>query len=282
MTYPAIAREIIVAAKDIIALGPGGLLFYLLAALGLWFLYKKRPVSAILPACVALATVAMLFPFRKQHHFIAPRYVTPIEPALWLGLAALAVAPTQRLWRGVGSAACIALVAVGAYHSINLDAWFTGSDIGKWLVGPEIIKLRDHKNPDEAVVYQPVVLGDVGVYYHLETDRALNYGLYDVPLVKGEPSNSKPENRPHPQVPAEFHAPATWLVMAMINDPTRRQKALDIINALAAHYAVPVDPAEANKHLILHRVLVLRFSHAGIQWQSLGAGEKNAIAVPAP
>jgi uncharacterized membrane protein len=290
MTYPAIAREIIVAAKDLIALGPAGLLMYILAAIGLAVLSLRRRVAALLPLCLTLATVAMLFAFRKQHHFLAPRYLMPVQPALWLGVGALAFIPRQRWLRSVGLAAAVILLACGIWYATDLNRWYTGSDSGKWLVGPQLVRLAGHKGPRDAVVYQPVVLGTVGKYYHLDTPPQLNYGLYDVPLRPNDIGTYIWDNRANPRVPDGFDAPVTWLLAGMLDydphqtgprpdHPTRYDKAVAIIDALAAHYGVPVDPGQLAHHLHPHRVLVLRFSRSGIVWQSRGVGEPDTILV---
>jgi len=136
------------------------------------------------------------------------------------------------------------------------------------------------------------VLGTVGKYYHLDAPRKLNSALYDVPLHPNDAGTYRWDNRPDPKVPADFDAPVTWLIAGMLDydphqttpqpkQPTRYDKAVAIINALAVHYGVAVDPAQLNRHLHPHRVLLLRFSRSGIVWQSRGVGEPDSIAIPA-
>ena len=71
-------------------------------------------------------------------------------------------------------------------------------------------------------------------------------------------------------IPAGFQAPATWLVLGMMNYDGRLPKANKTIDLLAQHYNVEVDEDQRARHVRVNRVAVVRFDSSEARFQSVG------------
>ena len=91
MTAAATTREIIVAAKDLIGMGYLGLLVYPVALVGIVHLWTRCKTSTAILVGIAAMSVLILYPFRKMHHFLDPRYLILAQPAIFVGLGMFAV-----------------------------------------------------------------------------------------------------------------------------------------------------------------------------------------------
>ena len=124
-----IIREIVVYAKDLVRippfnvmgidLSPLGLLIYPVSGWGVWLLFKRCKTSTAVLICVGIANLMILFPFRRMHHFMDQRYLTGIQPALWIGLAMLAIVVRQKPWSVI---IAIFLSSYGRFAGVAIHA----------------------------------------------------------------------------------------------------------------------------------------------------------------
>lgn len=253
-----IAREIAVAANDLLNLTPVALLLFPLAAIGVILIGLKRHAQlALVLLTVAVVAVLIIFPFRKMHHFMAPRYLAGLQPMLWIGLAALPVLLKPRLLRW-GATALLVLVLAGlSWQVTHLNHWWHPPE--RYLVTPMIQRVAQARQPDEALVYFPQALELLGRYHGQPTDPVLDAGLYENYRLADQP-----------QVPGSFDAPGTWLVMAMMNYDAAVARARVAVRALASHYHVNVSQQQLDQMLAKDRVVAIRFRHGELAtvWQS--------------
>lgn len=266
MSIMAIGREVLVIVKDLIGWGWAGLAIYPLALVGIVLLFKKCKTSTAILACVAFANVLMLFPFRKMHHFLDVRYISLAQPLLFVCLGMLAVGFQQRRFRQAGIAVLAVILIAQTWRSTHLSEYYLHPD--RYLFAPEIIKVReemDQAKGEVAFVF-PASATLMTDYYDLPVDRKLFEGFFD-------PISTHP--RKTPMVPADFDAPAIWMICGMNNGPKRLTDARGILDILAKHYEVKLDEAVLNQHLVEQRVAVIRLSREGIEMSSTGLNESE-------
>ncbi len=258
-----IAREIVVAAKDLINLTPAGLLVYVLAAVGVALLFRKCKTSTVVIACIMVTNVLVLFPFRKMHHFLDGRYLTTMQPAIMVSLAVFAIGFQAKLLRNIAAGLVVAYLAVQTWQCVNIGRYYPQPD--RYLFPQRIIAARDQMKPGETMSIYPGVAMSLGQYYRVPQDHGLFDGLYT-------PFEQQP--RPSQRVDASLRSrcSATWLVMGMYNYDDGKQKAnrTRTIQMIADVYGVKPDPAELDKHLQRERVATIRISTAGVEISSAG------------
>ncbi len=267
MAITQIGREIATYAKDLLRVPPFrvagydltllGLLVYPIAGLGLWLLMKRCKTSTAVLVCVGIANLMILIPFRRMHHFMDQRYLTGIQPALWIGLAMLPVAVQSKPWRAVATAFLGVYLGMQWWQSTHLDDWWQQRD--RYLLTPMIVEVRDSKKDDEAIVYHPEVIEVLGDYCGLPPTPQLEDALYGDGI----------HLRDDAAVPDSVQSP-TWLVLGMMNYPGRLPTANRTIDLLAAHYGVVVDEALRARHVQENRVVAVRFSRLGVEFRSEG------------
>jgi len=255
-----IAREIVVSAKDLINLTPAGLLIYVLAAIGLGMLLRQCKTSVAILGGIALLNVVILFRFLRIHHFMDARYLFCILPAVYIGLGVFAVGFNIKWQRQAATAIIVLFIAAQAWQSTHLGGYYQQPD--RYLFAKEIMRVRDQMKPGETASIYPGVGVILGQYYRLPQDPALFHGMYG------------PDHLPlkSPAVPAEFKAPATWVILAMYNHEDGKQQAArrDTLKRIAAHYGVQVSEADLDKHLKRDRVTTVQISKDGVRVESVG------------
>ncbi len=264
-----ILREVVVAAKDLIHLGPAGLLVYPIACVGLFHLSKRCATSTAVLLSVGACGVLILFPFRKMHHFMDPRYLSLIQPTLFVGLAVFALGWSDKRARAAATAAVLLFATVQAWQCVHIERWWQQPD--KYLLPQQIIKVSQQRAVDEGVVFHPEAMDVLGRYYNLGPTTDIEDGLYEGGSL-----------RPDAAVPEGYDAPATWLVIGMVNWDGRIPTAKRVLHLLADHYGVELNKDLVATHLRLNRVAVARFSAAGVEMSSLGVGDDEANADQAP
>ena len=272
-------REIAVAAKDLINLTPAGLLVYLLAAAGLLLLWRRCRTSALIVMAVAAINVLSLFGLRTKHRFIDPRYLTSLQPALWLGLAMLAVTfshassadAVQRSTRALPAflskllpGVLVMFIALQTWQCLNLQQWWMQPD--RYLISPQLQFVKAHAAASDAVATHPSVLRWMARYYRLPVDETLEQAAWDGTQLRDAPS-----------WPTSFEPDATWLVVGMVNYDGRIDLARRHIDWIAGHYQLQGYEAALAPHLALERTAAVRFSQQGMQMRSLGVESDAAM-----
>ncbi len=290
MPIPAIAREVVVGIKDMIWPTSGQdaqlVIALLLTAIiisaagaGLFVLSRRCKTSTLVMVGLILGVLIMMVPFRRAHRFMDPRYFTVLQPALWIGLACIgslwhrpikgdqahspALEPLPR-WRLLGLALVLAYAAMGVWQCLHIERFWQQPD--KYLLAPLIASVGERMAPNEALALDPPVTDILARYYKVPVDPRLDEALHEKNLQKAQPS-----------IPADFDAPAAWLVVGMVNDQ-RRLNPDDFryvrkpIEALAAHYGQTIDDTQYQRHIGRDRVTAIRFSAQGVQWESQTPG----------
>ncbi len=262
LSYAAMAREIIVAAKDLIHLTPAGLLVYVIAAIGLIMLFRQCKTSTAILAGVALANVLILFRFLRIHHFMDGRYLTCLQPTVFVGLAVFAVGFSQVILRRGAMLVVILFIAAQAWQSTHLSGYYQQPD--RYLFAHAIQQARDTMKNDETASIYPGVGVILGQYYRCPQDPSLFTGLYRMEDHMVQPTQ---------QVPANLKATGVWLVIGMYNHEDagkEKQKRIDTLKLIARHFGSAVDDAELDKHIQQRRVVTAHISRAGVKMTSVG------------
>lgn len=259
----AIAREIVVAAKDLIGLTPAGLIVYVLATAGIVLLFRRCRTAAVVLACVVLVNIAILFPFRKMHHFMDGRYLTILQPALFIGLGMFVLGwrDRPRLRRGA-FVIVLAYLGLQTWQSTHLSHWRPQPD--RYVFTERIIAVREKMQPGETAHIHPGVAVILGQYYNLPQSKTLFESLYDW---------QDHQRLDDAHVPADFDADAVWLIMGMNNYEGQFPRARQPLEMLAKHYGVKFDEATWKQHAVKDHVIVAKISERGIEMESYGVGD---------
>jgi len=114
--------------------------------------------------CVAAATLLLQIPLGMQHGWLAPRYLTPLQPALWLGLAmfpALALSPPLR------RTACCSLALFIAWQGWSAEWGNTFRRLpGSYIDGAATRFMLAERRPDEPVIFYPRFMRCMAEAYH--------------------------------------------------------------------------------------------------------------------
>jgi 4-amino-4-deoxy-L-arabinose transferase-like glycosyltransferase len=252
-----IVKEVVVAASDLIGLTHAGLLIYVAAAVGLLLYARTCKTSVAVLVALTGVTVVLLLPFRKQHHFMDARYVSMLQPALWIGLALLPAAFKQVPLKGVAIALVVAYTGVQAWQSTHLQQWQSQPD--RYLFTSEIIRVDDRMASGDAFWVDPPASDILSRYYGLEPDPALKLGL-----------EANYKLSPDAHVPDTFDAPKVWLVVGLINYDGRFPDITRLIHAIAAHYNLAVNESVLKTQLRTQRVLTIEFSRESAKLRVVG------------
>ncbi len=109
--------------------GKWSFLIPVLAAVGVLMLYRRCRVSAVMVALMMVVGSIMVHRGQVIHRIFADRYFTIVEPALWIGLAALPVLTPSKIRRAVAASVVAGLVGLQAWQSTHLNTW---NDLGAW------------------------------------------------------------------------------------------------------------------------------------------------------
>lgn len=263
LTYGDMVREIAVSAKDLINLTSLGLVMYLFAGVGFVLLLKKCKTSFAIVVGVAVMNILMLFSFLRIHHFMDARYLSPMQPALYVGLAMFALGLTHVLYKRIALSIIIIFLCLQAWQSVNLTQYYMQPD--RYLFTKSIIDARDAIKPGETMSIYPGVACILGQYYKCPQDPALFTGQFD--MVTHLPVEN-------PVIPANLKATGVRLILGMYNYETptmdQKKKRTLAIERLANHFGVKVDPVELDKHLQRDRVATAYITKEGVTLTSVG------------
>lgn len=205
-------------------IGAGAYSFAILVAavVGLVVLWRHSRPAAIALTMTSIATLAMIVAGRSVHHMIAVRYFTVLQPAVWLGLAALLVFARGSIARAAMAAGLAALVAVQAWQSTHIDRWV---DVNTWRYARAAARFIDasRESGDQVVCTPDVNFGWVARYHGLVS-----------------PDDNLPRREPHPHAPdiASANEKTTW-VQAFMFDPRSEQILQELVNGDGAGELLP-------------------------------------------
>jgi len=179
-----IAREVLHSAINLVG---GGVVALVIACafgvIGLEVVRRRSWHGATLLGAVAFFALLIAFPLRAQHSFFATRYLSAIEPILWVCVAAAVAAAVETGKRGL---AVLATVAVGivfvslARAGVAADDW---SMVSRGRVPAATISVARAVRPGDLVVFHPEFNRIVGYYYGLPPQSPLQMALLRDPTV---------------------------------------------------------------------------------------------------
>ncbi len=251
--------EAAVTLKDLVNLTEAGLVVYGLSAAGLWMLWKRHRaavVMVVMPAALCVITMIAI----STRHFVAPRYLVPMLPAMWVGIAAFATLSREGIWRRAASALLAAYLVLQTWQCLNIERWWMQPD--RYLIAAEIEHVREAKGEGEAVVFHPQVIELLGRYYRLPKDETAEAALYEANRLRTDA-----------KLPEAFDAPSVWVIVGMVNYEGRLETGRRVLEAAADHYGVTLDEAAMAEHLRIERVMSARIDRAGVVWHSRGVTE---------
>jgi uncharacterized membrane protein len=192
------------------------------AVFGLVVLWRHSRPAAIALSLTAAVTLAMIVAGRSVHHMIAVRYFTVLQPAVWLGLAALMVLARASIARAAIAAGLVALVTVQAWQATHIDRWV---DVNTWRYARAAARFIDasRASGDQVVCTPEVNFGWVARYHGLVSH-----------------DDGLPQRKPHTRAPdtATASSDATW-VQAFMFDPRSEQILQELVNAGGAGELLP-------------------------------------------
>jgi hypothetical protein len=204
------------------------------------------------------ASAVALIAFLDRFHSLAPRYLTVLEPALWVGVASVPFVAAAR-WpraRPVAAVLVAAVVALLAWHSLHPGRWDRRADL--YRIAPAMADLRARGAPPDAVANHPTFTRAVGLYYGLPGDPAVVRWLETVT-----------PGRPVPAVPPGVAAkPLLHVVLADLWLPANVDTARDLVRTLAAAYGATVDDADLAEHVRLGHVATAELTRGHLRLTS--------------
>jgi len=219
-----------------------------------WLWLRQGAVVIPLIAMGILSFVFAVF-LRQRHPFFAPRYLTPLLPVVWVGLATFPALLRPRIVSVVAQVLLAALLLFHARHCADLTtAWKTKYE---FLVSQEVANLRDKIPEGDRVVFARRNCFVFGRYYHLPVDMELEDQL----LLDGRIHPSK-------KTALRSSSNATWLVAARLKKDKHVERGRKCLEKLARAYDVSVSAEEVRKHLRRFRFCVVRVSVGGIEYSS--------------
>jgi hypothetical protein len=225
------------------------------ACVGAMWLWAQH--GAVVFPLIALGIFSFVFAFllRQRHHFFAPKYLMPLLPVVWLGLATFLLKP--RLLAVASAGLLSALLVFHALYCAGLTtAWKTKYE---FVVSQEIGNLRGRIAPGDRVAFAPWSSFVFGHYYRMAVDMDLQNQL------------SHEERVLAPKVMELRSSPsATWLVAARLKSNKHVDRAKKYLYKLAGAYGVTVNAKDVRKHFKKRHFVVARVSAKGIEYSSLG------------
>jgi hypothetical protein len=183
--------------------GPAGPWVIALAILGLVLLYRRDRNLAMLVSATALATLAMVYCSRFVHPVFAARYLTMLQPALWLGLAAVPISFQSAAWRRGAAAVLMLLGGLHVQQSVALLRAGYWSEWEFFRTAAQWIQAR--RAPDDAVFVSP------NLSYRI---LARYYGLVDTDGEEFAKTISAPDSGHVPRLPSRL-----WVLVNVHTPP---------------------------------------------------------------
>jgi hypothetical protein len=231
------------------------ILVFVLAFAGIFWLWWRQG-TVVIPL-LALGALSFVFAvlLRQRHHTFAPRYLTPLLPVVWIGLATFPALARPRVVAIAFQGLLSALLLFHALHSVQLTtAWKTRYD---YLVSHQVAELRDRIAPGDRVVFVRRICVVFGQIYHLPIDADLENQL----LPHGTVSPAKIRE-------LRNSANATWLIAARVTRDRHINQSRKFIEKLAGAYGVKVNAKKLRRHLKRYHFTVVRMNVKGIEYSS--------------
>lgn len=234
-------------------LGLGG------ACLGLALLYRHCRISAVLLGCVAAATLLLQVPLLRSHHVASARYLTPLEPSLWAGLAILPVLAGRRVVQASTSVALAGLLAWQGWHTGYVNTYEKLPAI--YQMGAATQFVLTEAGHEEPCAYFPPYLKTLGQAYQAgatrDADRLVTY-LRPQGMV----------------VSPEYQGPGVWLLVGVekLRVPLYERQMENVVCELGSCHGLRVTVADLPGRPAAGP-WVLHFSRAGVRsWEMCPAG----------
>jgi hypothetical protein len=231
------------------------LLVFALAFAGILWLWLRQ--GAVVIPLVALGTFSFVFAvlLRQRHHFFAPRYLTPLLPVVWIGLATFPALVRPKIVAMAFQGLLSALLLFHALHDIELTtAWKTKYE---FVVSQEVADLRDRIAPGDRVVFARANCCVFGRLYRLPIDTDLeNQLLRDANVSPSKTTELRNSSN------------ATWLIAARVKSDTHVDHSRRCLKKLARAYGVKVNEKELYQHFERFHFTVVRMNVNGIEYSS--------------
>jgi hypothetical protein len=230
-------------------------LVFALAFAGILWLWLRQ--GAVVIPLVALGTFAFVFAvlLRQRHHFFAPRYLTPLLPVVWIGLATFPALVRPKTVAIAFQGLLSALLLFHVLYCMELTtAWKTKYE---FLVSQEVADLRDRLAPGDRVVFARGNCCVFGRFYRLPIDTDLENQL----LQDADVSPSKTRE-------LRNSSNTTWLIAARVKSDNHVDRSRTRFEKLARAYGVKVNEEELHRHFEKFHFTVVRMNVNGIEYSS--------------
>lgn len=229
------------------------------AVVGLVGLWRRSKTTAAIFTAIALVTLAMQFPFRSTHRFLMARYLLPLQPTIWIGLA-MTPAITRGGWKRLLLGGLTCYVLVQGWRGFHLESdWHV--EPARYALAAAIEYVAEHRGADEAILITP----------YPKVQRATAF--YELP-INGELSRRLSRaisdgDRDVRAIVAELDAETTWII-GRVDKPSRGwpDEVRATIETVADRYGVALDAAELDEAIATRFMLVVRIDNAEVRYWS--------------
>jgi hypothetical protein len=230
-------------------------LVLIVAFAGILWLWRRQGAVVIPLVALGIFSFAFAVMLRQRHPFFAPRYLTPLLPVVWFGLATFPSLATPRTvaigFQGLLSAPLV----FNALHSVELvTSWKTKYE---FQISQEVADLRHSIPPGDRVVFARPNCLVFGRYYELPIDADLENQL----LADGNVSASKKEE-------LRNSSNTTWFIAARVKSDNHLDRSRKCLKELARAYGLKVHANELRQNIREFHFTVARVSVNGIEYSS--------------
>jgi hypothetical protein len=219
------------------------------ALVGALCLFVEKPKVMVPVAALTCATLLLDVLLRQRHDFFASRYLIPLLPVLWVGLAIWPLLGHRRGLRLVASGLLCAVMARDAYVCLNTAKnWRYDYD---YFVGAQMRELKDEIAIDDKVSYFPRYAAVLGRFCEIPISQELTEDdggyLRENQLGKGQ---------------------VLWFIAGHLNRPHLVEEAKTRLETIVSARGLVVDPAQIERHFALNRFASVRISSNGLIFKS--------------
>jgi len=222
----------------------------LLAVTGIYALSRRSKPLAWSIAIVAILNLGGVALLRTDHHYVAARYLTAVQPFIWLGVSASIV-------HGLERRRVLSLFSLG-----TLIALFIVCNAFSLVVRPnadsilseQMRQLSRRVDQEDRVAFYPEYLLQMSKYYHFQ-DRYLATEKILSGTGWADELNSRPAR--------------VWLVVGRISRQNPVSEADETFNPLVRFFAGEYDLGEFRKLLEAEKALVIQIGPKGVEYYGL-------------
>ncbi len=216
----------------------------------LWLLWKK-PATAVPLGALALSSLVLALLLRQRHPYFSAKYLIPMAPTVWLGIAAWPTLIRRRFPHFVAIGVFLVLVANNTANCLSstssCHAYFD------FFTCEQLNKIRSQVRSEDKLVYYPDYAACVGRFYGIPATQ-------EISREEVLTSNMSQGDRQR----------VTWFIAGHVTNSKNLEEAKALLQLVAARYGLKSDPANVETHFGVNRFTAVRISPDGLSYISAG------------